>query len=328
MIGRGIWLHVTLLLVAAMGAVYVWTRDKKAASAATTDVTVWSGRAEIVESIGFQSKTKNVSLEARKDGQGVWFLGTAVTNPPAVDGGAPSTPAKPVTFASVGAADKIAHALAPFRATREIGRIGNERAAEFGLKDPEGTLDVSIGGQKHHLSLGGAAPGGKDRYLRDDASGIVYAAKGDFVRDIESAESALVERELHEFKDPDLESARLVARGKTREILRRGPEGKRIWAAPASPEQADETAANWMAKIDRLHPTEYVPEPKTPPESVVRVDYKAKGIHGAFVELGKLPSDGGGKPEYLVRSERTRLWAKVPTSLGEQVEQDLDSILK
>jgi Domain of unknown function (DUF4340) len=327
MIGRGIWLHVTLLLVAAMSAIYVWTRDKKAASAATADVTVWSGRAEVIESIAFQSKTKSVSLAARKDGQGVWFFGTVTTNPPTADGGAPVAP-KPVTFASVGAADKVAHALAPFRATREIGRVGNDRAAEFGLRDPDGTLDVSVGGQKHRLTLGGPAPGGKDRYVKDDASGIVYAAKGDFVRDIEAAESALVERELHEFKDPDVQSARIVAHGKSREVLRRGPDGKRIWSAPAAPDQADETLANWMAKIERLRPNEYLPEPKSPPESVVRVEYKAKGVQGAFVELAKLPSEGSAKPDYVVRSERTRLWAKVPPSAGEQVEQDLDSVVK
>ncbi len=73
-------------------------------------------------------------------------------------------------------------------------------------------------------------------------------------------------------------------------------------------------------------------------EPVARLDYVARGASGAFLEIVKIPgppatpgADAGAsapKSEYLVRTERTRLWAKVLASVAEQVDQDVPSIVK
>jgi hypothetical protein len=342
MIVRGLWTHVALLGTAALASVYVWTRDKKTAAAAVADVAVWGGRADDVQRITYESKGKKVSLEGKKDETGRWFLGAAESTPPAApDGGAAPPSPKATTFVSVDKAQKVAEALAPFRALREIGKVTGDRASEFGLKDPEGTLAVTVSGKEHRLTIGGSTPGGADRYVLEEGSGDVYAVKGEFTRDLQSGEGSLSERETHGFKDPDLDAVRVQAQGKTREVLRRGPESKRIWADPSDPEKADETASNWIVKVDRLRPSEYVPQSGGPdaagdPKLVVRIDYVVKGAHGVFLEVGKLPSQAppasGAAPtpksDYFIRTERTRLWAKVPTPAAEQVEQDLGSVLK
>jgi hypothetical protein len=343
--GRGLATHFLLLVVAAGAAVFVWTRDKKPA-VSLGDVTIWSGRPAEVSRIAFDAKSKKISLEARSDAQGRWFLGTAETpatpDAHAADAGLPAAPAAPkvVTFVSVGQTTKLVEALAPLKGVREVGRIGDDRSAEFGLKDPDGTLSVTMAGKERRLTLGGHTPGGGDRYVRDDASTLVYVVKGDVTRDLEAGEGALSERDLHEFKDGEIDSIRVVARGKSREVLRRGPESKRIWADPSDPEKADETVSNWIAKVDRLRPTEYLGGAESSvPEQVVRIDYKARGAQGAFLEIAKIPAvppavppqnapSPGSKFDFVVRSERTRQWAKVYTPVAEQVEQDLGSIVR
>jgi hypothetical protein len=251
--------------------------------------------------------------------------------PPAGDAGAEpaAEPAvKSASFVSVTGANKLAESLAPLKALRAIGRIADDRAGEFGLDDPDGTLTVTLRGAERKLVFGGPTPGGGDRYARDPASGEVYAVKGDIFRDLESPDSRLLERDLHEWKDAEVARARVLAGGKTRELARGGAEGKKFWADPATAEQNDETAGNWMSKLDRLRPTEYVASPPESKEAVARIEYAGPGGELGFLELVKGPPGSSGKPDYFLITERTRLYGKVPTTLAEQVEQDVGAVVK
>lgn len=331
---RSIFVHLGLVAVAAALAIGVWTRDKKAASLSSqADVTVWQGRAADVERIAFEGKKKKVSLEAKEDKAGRYFVGTSDREaaPPAGDAGdgaPPEQAGKSGSFVSVGGANKLAELLAPLKALRAIGRIGDDRIGEFGLDDPDGTLTVTIRGTERKLVFGGPTPGGSDRYARDPGSGEVYAVKGDIYRDLDAADSRLLERDLHEWKDADVVRARVLAGGKTRELTRGGAEGKKFWADPASADQNDETAGNWMSKLDRLRPTEYVASAPEAKEVVARIEYAGADGELGFLELVKGPPGSSGKPDYLLLTERTRLHGKVPTSLAEQVEQDVSAVVK
>lgn len=330
---RSFFVHLGLLLVAAVFAVSVWTRDKKAAALSQADVTVWSGRPDDIQRVAYEGKNKKVSLEAHKDKLGRYFIGTSEREPPpppATDGGAPPPAAEPksTTFVSVGGAEKLAESLAPLRAIRAIGKIGDDRAAEFGLDTPEGTLTVTIGGTEHKLVFGAPTPGGGDRYVKDPGSGEVYAVKGDILRDLDAPESRLLERDLHEWKDADITRVRVIAGDKTRELVRGGEGGKKFWADPASADQNDETAGNWMSKLDRLRPSEYATAAPEPRQVVARVEYVGSSGDLGFLELVKGPPGDGGKPDYFLMTERTRLHGKVPTSIAEQVEQDIGAVVK
>lgn len=354
--GRGFYVHLGLLAVAVLAAVGVWTQDKQPKALAQADVVVWSGRMTGVEKLTFEGKKRTVSIEAKKDATGAYYIATVdkeappppaapKDHPGATDGGAgggdgageeeaevPAADAPggrtTVKFVSVGAADKLVESLSPLRALRGIGRIGDDRAAEFGLNEPEGTLTVKYSGGERKLVFGAPTPGGGDRYARDPGTGEVYAIKGDIFRNLDSAETSLIERDLHEWKDADVASARITAAGKTRELVRGGTEGKRFWADPASADQNDETAGNWLSKVDRLRPTEYVELAQEGTEPVARVEYLGRGGVLGYLELVKATLGGSGKPEYFIRTERTRLYAKVPQQVAEQVEQDAGSILK
>ena len=121
----------------------------------------------------------------------------------------------------------------------------------------------------------------------------------------------------------------MTADGKTRKLVRGGPEDHRFWADPRQCRQADETAGNWMQKVEHIRALEYV---KTAPENrtvVVRVEYAGSGGLIGSVELSKTPDPAQPqKFEYWAMSEHTHLYAKVYASVGEQVEQDLGSVVK
>ena len=335
---RGPLVHLAVLAVSVAAAVGVWTRDKEPKAMAAGDITVWSGHADAVERVTFESKTHRVALDAKTDKVGRYFVGTTVRDAPAPapmpasDGGAPpvaaAAPPTTTTLVSVGGADKLATALAPLKALRSLGRIGDDRAAEFGLAEPDGTVTFRVAGAEHKLILGGTTPGGGDRYVKDPASGEVYVLKGEPLRSLESAESSLMERELHEWKDGDVTALQIVAGGKTRALVRGGAEAKKFWADAAKPDENDETLGNWMSKLDRLRPTEFVAAPPEGRETVVRLDYKGDRRDLGFIEIVKTKATEPGKFEYFLQTERTRLFAKVSAALGEQLEQDLGSAVK
>lgn len=333
---RGFFVHAALFALASASAVMVWTRDEQPKALAETEATVWHGRPADIAKIVFEGKNKKVSLETKTDKLGAYYLGSLEREPvaphPSADAGAP--PPKPAgrvktEFVGVGAAQKLVDALAPLKALRALGRVADDRAQEFGLAEPEGSLSVTIGGAERKLVIGGLTPGGGDRYVREPSSGEVYVIDGDPIRDLDTAESRLVERDLHGFKEPEIAKAELRASDKTRQIVRGGPEGKRFWADPAAADQKDETLANWMAKLDRLRAGEYAMSAPEGKQDVLRVAYASASSELGFLELVRVPAaDPAGKPDYYVLTERTRLYAKVSAQTAEQVEQDLGSILK
>jgi hypothetical protein len=323
--------HLGVLAASVATALLVWTREKDPKVLAAGDVVVWPGHAADVQKATYESKSRKVHVEAKQDAAGRYFTGTSEKDPPAphhaADAGAPppTGPRTRVGFVSVGPGDRLAEALAPLKALRALGKIGDDRAAEFGLAEPDATVTVTIGGVEHKLVVGAATPGGGDRYVRDGTSSEVYVVKGDAIRNLESAESLLLERDLHEWKDAEIARARVEAGGKGRDIVRGGPENKRFWADAQSPDTNDETLGNWMSKLDRLRPSEFVLADPDGKEPVLKVDYTGKKPLG-FLELVKVK--GGDKPVFYLRTEHTRLYGKVTGTQAEQLEQDLGTIVK
>src|SRR6185436_10847706 len=154
------------------------------------------------------------------------------------------------------------------------GKIEKEREEEFGLDKPEGTLRVTIGGKSHALELAGSTPGGSDRYARDPEKGTVYVISGDVARSLTSADSRLVERDFHDWKPEEVTRIKVSAGAKTRELVRI-EEKQGFWADPSSATSKDETASNWMSKLDKLHVLKHLEKPDKEPGPdalVVRVE--------------------------------------------------------
>lgn len=330
--------HLAVFAVASAMALTIWSRDEKTGSSPSAQqVEVWGGTQERVERIRFESQQRTVSLEAKKDSNGTYYVGlvdkneTSIPRPPS-DAGAPppAPPAKRVTtrFIGVKEAGELAGKVAPLMAVRQVGPIAAGRAEEFGFDKPEGTLKVKISGTEQVLVLGGTTPGGQERYAKREPGGIVYAVSGDLVQTLLGAESRLLERELHGFADADVTRLRITRSGKSREAVSM-PAKKGAWADAARPEKLDETLGNFLGKVNRLHLLEYVEKPEaqlTPETAILRIEYFGGGKTLGFTELYKVAAEKGS--DYLVRTEHGRWYVKVQASAAEQVDQDAPSIVK
>jgi hypothetical protein len=341
---RSVATHGALLAVAAVTAWITFTRDERQVKKEAEQVEVWSGAPDRVERVAFESPKRTVSLEPRKDSVGRWYVGSVEkeveqpTPPRPADAGPDAAPApKPepkkekAAFVGVTAAEKFVESVAPLMALRALGKIDDARAEEFGLDKPEGTLRVSIGGKLHALVLAGSTPGGSDRYARDPDRGVVYVIAGDVARSLLSAESRLVEREFHAWKSEEVERVKITAGQKARELVRI-EENKGFWADPATPTTKDETASNWMSKLDKLRVMKHLESlPKEPgaEAQVVRVEYFSKPSRSlGWVEIARVPGQKQGENDYVARTEFTRWWTSVLKSSAEQVDQDLGSVVK
>jgi len=125
-----------------------------------------------------------------------------------------------------------------------------------------------------------------------------------------------------------VKKVRISKGAKSRDLVRVADKSY-AWADVGSPAKADETAVNWMTKLDRLRSYQFVEKPAaqpTPEQLAVRVDYYKGSKPFGFFELYKVP--GEKSPEYLVRTEFTRWYVKVVSGSAEQLDQDLGTLLK
>src|SRR6185369_16637312 len=132
-------------------------------------------------------------------------------------------------------------AFGPLKGVRALGKIPDSRAAEFGFEKRETNLSVTLSGKERKLVVGGTAPGGTDTYVLDPSTNEAYVLKGDALRDLDAGESKLMEHDQEGFKETDTTAAKVIASGKTRQLARGGPEGKKFWADPGDKDKADET---------------------------------------------------------------------------------------
>ena len=343
MLRGNLGLHVGLFVAASALALRAWTAEdepnKKPIAAE-----IWSGRVTDVSRIEYRTDKKLVVLEPKEDEGGRYFVGSiepleADKKAAAPDAGLPpGHPAEPPEskepkrFISLTKGNELAESVATLKASRVLGKLEPARIPDFGFDKTEfGTLDVVVAGKKHSLAFGEKTPGGSDRYARDTTTGEAYVIPGLIANDLTAADNRLIEREFHDFGDEKVGKVVLKAAAGGREVVRHAVE-KDFWARPESPDTKDETVSNWMTKVDRLKVTTYLETldpPAKPEDQVVTLEYYSD--HGrklGFLDLVRRPSkDGKEKPDYVARSERTRWYATVLRSTGEQIEQDLNSVL-
>ncbi|HEU5074009.1 MAG TPA: DUF4340 domain-containing protein [Polyangiaceae bacterium] len=349
---KSVGVHLGLAVVAGITALSLWTKEAEpeAVTAASAQVQVWSGTPDQLEFIAFEGKELKVKVEPKKDELGRWFVvhlnqvkrqSKDPENPhesPENPHAPPSKAAKEPkgewvksSFVSVKGGTTLAEALAPLMALRAVGRIDKERAEEFGFDKPEGTLTVKLKGAEHKLTVGGLTPGGGDRYVRLAGSNEAYAVPGDALRGVLQPDTRLLETNLHQFDSADVKRVKVTYADKSRELLR--VEGKpNAWASVENPLEQDETAVNWMSKVDRLRVSEYLPKqpPALGPNALVlRIEYFDAKKSIGFTELFKTPAEPGAesKDKYIVRTETTRWYGEVLASRAEQVERDVGSVV-
>lgn len=345
MMSRGLGVHLGLLVCGLAAAAHAWLRETSSEEAER--VLVWDGRPERVERVEYTSEQRSVVLEAKEDAAGRYFSGMVEREkpkrPPAhghaeseseSESEANEAPIREkLRFVAVGEASALVEKLAPLKALRGLGRLDPARDAEFGFgSEKPARFALVIGGERRELLFGGKAPGDSDVYVRA-SSGETFVLDGQIARDLESAESRLMERNLNAFEDDAAVRVRVKLGERSRELWR-AKDKKSFWSDTANSEQKDETASNWMDKLGRLRVVEY-PDPARPePAIAFEVEYLGSdGKPMGRLSLGSRPTASGdeaegGKPEFLVRTEHTRAWGLVLPSSAEQLAQDVVSLIQ
>ncbi len=255
--------------------------------------------------------------------------------------------------------DKLVANLAPLKAVRDLGQSDLGDRIQYGLGDDvTDGVTIEIAGATHRLIIGGHVYGNEDRYVLDPDTHHVYVIPGDTLRPLETADSSLRERRLHAFTGPEIDTASLSWAGKSRTLVRHGapppekdkkkkpgadepptPAPQVTWADAATPDKPDQSLANFMDRFAQLVPTEFaldVDESSLTP--VLTVDYKdKKGAplgRLALYKREKTPEEIAagnedptqGKFTWYVKTERTRVPAKVVAPVAERIEQDLANL--
>jgi hypothetical protein len=161
------------------------------------------------------------------------------------------------------------------------------------------------------------------RYKKDN---LVYVIDAAVVRNMQGGAPLLAERQQHSFKMADVDGAVVQGGEISRSLVRGGSAGRRFWAAADSPEVNDETAGNWLGKLDNLRPLPngFVDKLPDGAQRVVRVDYKKGAEAIGFTELHL--SRAGDDTYYLV-TETLRMPATVSKAVAAQVRDDLAVML-
>jgi len=242
-------------------------------------------------------------------------------------------PPKVQRFAAGKKVDRLLGNLAPLMAVRALGDVPADRLEALELDEPKRTLTISCGGKTHKLAVGATTYGASTRYVRDESGGPIYLVKASLFSDLEMSRARFMQRDLHDFKLPEVETAKVAGRGAERTLLhrdRRNPKGAN-WVDAAEPDRRNELYGNWLTRVVRLRALEYLApglepgdtaKPKTNAESVVKIAWR--GDRTGDFELVKVP---GKAPDYFARSHATGGWVKVPATLARQIADDVPTVL-
>lgn len=340
---RSVTLHGAVLAVAGLLAFRSWTKGEDTGPK-HGETELWPGTPAQVQEVRFESKGGTIRLEPREDSHGRYFIGTVKKNPNPADkdkktppAGSASVPPEPpkveepktARFVSTKDGEDLVAQLAPLRALRVLGKVTDKQKTEFGLDQDEGKLFVRMAGKERSLVFGASTPGGTDRYARDMGDGNAYVVSGTILRDLMSADQRLLEHKLHAWEDSAVKRVKITAGTASRE-LQKSTEKKDAWTKLGAPAEKDETASNWMSKVDRLHITTYEGEKLDPPvaatDVIVKIEYFDERKPIGFLEIARRPGTGD-KPEYVVRTEHTRWYASLIRSQAEQIDQDIKSVV-
>ncbi len=325
-LAQSIAAHSILAVGGLTWAYLVWTDDAPAVD--ESEVTVFECDPDALTNVELRTEEKDVTLEMREE-RGSRTAWLTVTRRP--ENGDPTTE----HFVGSSAVNEWLAQVAPLRAKRSLGELSEQQLHEVGLDHPEGRITLRCGGQRTTFQLGGRAYGNGDRYLRADR-GPAYLVGSDRLSPLESAEFRLMERELHTFQPREIVSLTVHAFGQEKQLLQhnRLDEQRAEWVDAASPDRRDDTYGNWLSRFPRLRVQKYLAADAQPgadlegmsatPERVLRIDYQGESCELGFVEITRVD---GAEQAYYARSETTRSWVRVPSSVAQQIEDDLRSML-
>lgn len=331
--------HAILAVGGLVLAYLVWTDDAPAAREG--EVTIFECAPDAVHRIELTGEREDVRVELSRDREDHADDADAADDAPPAWITVTERPeeGEPTTARFVGSQEAIEAYLekvAPLRARRSLGVLGDEELASVGLDAPEGQLVLACGGREARFSVGGRAYGRGDRYLREEDGGTVYLVASDRLAPLESAEHRLMQRQLHTFAWREVVSLTVRAFGADKTLRQRNRHDPRRaeWVDAAAPDRRNELYGNWLSRYPRLRVQDYLgpdarpgadlEDASRPAQRVLRLEMEGEDGRLGFAELQRVDAT---PPAYYARTETTRSWVRVPTSVARALEEDLRPVL-
>ena len=330
---RSVMVHGVLAALGLLAAFWVWSAGDGVTRPAEA-VTMQSCSAGELQSVTLTTKKKTVQVALAGGSEaGSWIT---VTTPNA------TTPTKLDVdrFAASEKISRVTEKLAPLSAERSLGEVDDKKLAELGLDKAEDRLALKCGGQERAFKLGKKTYGGRTRYAQSTDGGAVHLLANALVSDLEMAEFRFMQRDLVRFRLDEVERVTVTAQGKTRQLLHRNraDRAKAMWVAADAPDRRNEQYGNWLGKVFRLRALDYLKRGQQPgaeaskqigktvaPSAVVTLDFEGSGRDR--VELQRIVRAKPSDTTFYARSKATGGWVTVPSSLGQQVADDVAAIL-
>lgn len=306
---------------------------------------------EQVSAIQFRSEDIDLDLRMAEDGAGRYATVSTVRRksikPAAPDEGPTPNPEpeKPqrYTFTGGRVADQMVEFMAPMMASRGLGVIEDGRLADFGLEPPRGTLTVEASGSKHEYTLGDPLSAGRQVYLRDQASGEVYAVQGKLSSWLLRADTQLPGRALSPLQPDELARVKLQSDGRSGTWEHRNrpqaidPEGKTrqlpadgslpYWTRAGDMER-DDAAGAWMTKALRITARRFVQEGEAPEDLQSRFTMVFVADDGTEWPVEVLEgTNAEGAPTWYARSTHLRSLVEVNEAIASESAGDLGELL-
>lgn len=326
---RGPMIHGILLVVALLFAYQSWTQVETI-EPKTGDISVWKLSKESITSITFDSKTKSVRLEKRKQGNDTYWWGTQTTTskkkvelpdlPPTPTGESDGEPPEP-TFETVSKVREFALGdrgmavidhLTKLNALQSFGDLSDEKLAEYSLTDSTKNVTVSHPGGSESIVVGAQVFRGSDRFVQHTETGKTYVVAGLVLQDLMNGEGGLQVRKMHAYKPDELAKVVVKVGEESQEWLRISipnpakPEvQKKSWANGQTPDKPEQTLVNFLDRVAKLSPLGYEPELDTKDLTMlVKIDYRAADgrnlgvfeMYSQVIETETKPKNGPADP--------------------------------
>lgn len=341
---RGALIHGALLVVMLVFGYRTWTRDKTV-QPNIGSVVLWDHSEPELSKIEYKGENKVVLLERKGDGADAYWWGTETTTQHGTkEGEKDVVKTKQFPIADAIFKDMIG-GWAAARAQTDLGQLDDAKKKEYKLDAPKASVTITFkGGTTKTFSLGGTVFQGADKYAIDTQSNTAYVLSQKLLSGLEQGETGLKLTDPRGYEVAKIDAVTVEANGQTKRAKRMevpgGTEGSKVksWG-DADMGTGDVTLANFVDKINNLHPTEYASSLDTKSlQTVLRLTYKdEKGAQLGTLTLFKHLAMGDlapgeeldpaappkGKTEYYILTERMRVPGLVPTANAEPVESDI-----
>ncbi len=339
---RAVIVYASALLLALGGAYWTWTHEVDPDRAET--VVVLPGEIDQLEQVTYESDKITLTILMKEDevGRYAWVRAApkagaedASQEPvsPEIDPHEEERPddGKTEEFKAGSAGDQLLEQLAPFRAKRILDGITDDKLAELGLEDPDGTLTIKRKGRDPvSYQVGGNVYGGANVYVRNPEDGKVYLVDSKVVRTLQSAKRTLPDRNLVGTATKDIRRIRVFTQEASATFEQRNPADPQatFWSV-AGQDEANAAGAGWIDKALRLRSSRYVPDEEAPSGLEEAFGFEVEASDGKTTTVTVYRTWGtDGEDEWYARSGHTRALVQLRKALAAETMADLPSVLE